>query len=198
MSCRRAPGEGPDAPRVENGYHSYRHSVRHRGAFRRRQDQPHARAAGAGTADPPVGVVHDASAASRRARWRRLPLRHRGALRGAPRSGRVSRVRRTSTATGTRRRRRWLATAGRNRPGRAAGNRLARRRAGAQAYPDIGAHFHPAAFAGRAAESACTDAARTTLRPSRAASRPRGTRYGIARSSIMLLLIRTLLQRSTT
>ena len=126
---------------------SARQSVRGRRAVGRRQDQPDTRVAGARTRHPPVGVVHDARAAARRAGRRRLPLRLHRSLRGAQGRATSSWSTRTCTATGTRPRATWLKSQVSARPGRVARNRLARRRAGAHAHPRIGAHLHPSALA---------------------------------------------------
>ena len=86
---------------------------------------------------------------------------------------------------------------GRHRPGRAARDRLAGRRAGAQAHSRLGPDFHPAALARFARGAAGAARARTTSRRSRGGSMPRAKRCVTAASSIMLLLIRTLLRPST-
>ena len=163
QGANRSLSEGRRAaPRVHHerrGTHPHegaagvRLPLRAGGAVGRRQDEPRRGAARARARHPPVRVVHDARAASRRDGRRALSLRRRAALSRAEGQGRVpgARVRARPLVRDVR----HLAfRPGGPRPRRPAGNRLAGRGAGAPADAGRRPHLHPAAVARPAARAA--------------------------------------------
>ena len=112
----RIAHRGDAAALNERERYGRRLPLRHRRAFGRRQDEPRECVARARARHPAVGLVHDAHAPPRRARRRALPLRRRGDVHDAARPPASSSSTRSSTATGTRRRR--PGSPRRSRPGR--------------------------------------------------------------------------------
>ena len=171
--------------------------VRDRGAVRRRQDHAHPRAPRARARHPSFGVLYDAAASRRRAGRRRLPFCFPRPLRDAQGRRRISRarprarqlVRHVGDRNGSRRR----SALARMCCSRSTG-RVRRRSA-----PLFRNRCTSSSFRRRSPRSSkgwCAGA-RTMRIPSRSGWRLRARKSGIARSSIMLLLIRSLPRLST-